>query len=259
MCFDNQPPNPPWSELTPQKPAEGFLSYYLSDELSPFAVRAVTLLANNKSDPNLETGTYGLFSTCAHGMRASVVKNRYEYIFFLTRYGPRRALVGYYRLRWYAPGTLVRRPPDFALAAEEVHFVHPPISVMDLPPPLAQIAASRFRIFKHVDARATAALAELLRVLPNRTHGYLCEINRLERFNQFYAGYRYPSWKQTESFDWKRAGEYLRAGAAAGGQAMRTTSASGSWQCAKCDGLIQNQALLKRCPECGAMDALMSA
>src|SRR5258708_36321714 len=71
------PPNPPWRELNPTMPLEGYVSYYLSDDLSGLPVRAVTLLRNNKSDPNLETKTYGLFSTCGHGMRASIGKNRY--------------------------------------------------------------------------------------------------------------------------------------------------------------------------------------
>ena len=51
----------------------GFLSFYLRDELSALAVRGVTLPGNNKSDPNLETGTYGLFSICCQSMRAGIV------------------------------------------------------------------------------------------------------------------------------------------------------------------------------------------
>lgn len=79
------PPRPPWRDLVPNESADSYLSFYLPDELSALPVRGITLPANNKSDPNLETQTYGLFSTCSHVMRASIVARRCPYIFFLTR------------------------------------------------------------------------------------------------------------------------------------------------------------------------------
>src|SRR5688572_1746046 len=122
METDYRPPARPWRELNPLLAAGGYLSYYYSDVLSPVPVRGVTLPANNKSDPNVETLTYGLFSTCGHSMRASIVANRVPYIFFVTNRGGQRILTGYYRLRWYAPGPLQRRPADYALAAEHGRF-----------------------------------------------------------------------------------------------------------------------------------------
>ena len=254
-----RPPNPPWLELDPFQPPEGFLSFYLSDDLSALPVRGVTLAGNNKSDPNIETGTYGLFSTCAHGMRASVVRNRYGYLFFTTRKGSGRVLSGYYRLRWYAPGTLNRRPPDYALAADEVRFIHPGVALAELPKPIKDVAARAFRIYKHVDAQTTAGLLRVLRARRDRTADYVREIERLERFNLFRTGYRYVAWKQAESFGWDLAERYLRRTPPSENRlahAASTTSATGQWQCSACNSITRNRALLKRCPECGALDTL---
>ena len=79
-----RPPGPPWRPLDPAAPATGYASYYLSDELARWPVRAITRIKDNKSDPNLETGTYGLFSTCQREMRSGIVHDPPRYIFFVT-------------------------------------------------------------------------------------------------------------------------------------------------------------------------------
>lgn len=254
------PPAEPWRELDTRDPAEGFLSYYLSDELSPLPVRAVTLPRNNKSDPNLETQTYGLFSTCGHSMRASVVRNGYSLIFFTTRRGTERVLTGYYRLRWYAPGKLNRTPPDYALAADDVRFVHPAVRIGQLRQPARDALANWFRVYKHVNVRTCAGLLEALRARPDRTAQYLSEIDRLERFNLHHTGYRYGAWKLKTAFDWGLASHYLHGvgrPAAGPARAAATTSQTGSWSCRACSAVTVNKALLKRCPECGAFDTLV--
>ena len=55
------PPAAPWTTLEVDTPATGYLSVYLSEDLSRLPIRAITLRNDNKSDPNFETGTYGLF------------------------------------------------------------------------------------------------------------------------------------------------------------------------------------------------------
>ncbi len=130
---DVRPPNPPWMELHAPPPHCGYLSFYISDDLSALAVRAVTLPGNNKSDPNLETGTYGLFSTCERQMRAGVVNNGSPYLFFVTRYRGRRVLAGHYRIAWYCDGPLSSSGGDYALAADRLRFIHPPIPLDELP------------------------------------------------------------------------------------------------------------------------------
>jgi hypothetical protein len=252
------PPNAPWRELNPMTPLEGYLSFYLSDDLSGLAVRAVTLLRNNKSDPNLETKTYGLFSTCGHGMRASIVKKRYGVIFFMTRRGGERVLAGYYRLRWYAVGAPNQVPPDFALAADAMRFVNPPIRLQDLPIKLRRIVSKRFRIFKHVDAETTAGLLAIFNRRKDGSNEYLAEIDRLERFNRRHTGYRYVGWQQDRPFSWDLAPEYLAAPLPESTTPTRasTSSPTDMWLCAACGKTSENKARLKRCPECKAMNTL---
>jgi hypothetical protein len=257
---DVRPPAPPWRELVPQQ-ASGFLTIYLSDDISPLPVRAVTLPGNNKSDPNLETGSYGLFSTCAHGMRASVVLNRLRYLFFLTRWEGQRVLTGYYGIRWYAAGPLRRKPPDFVLAADEVRFIYPGIRLRELPNEIQPIVSTRFRIYKRIEEFAAARLLEVLREQPDRTQDYLCEINRLELFSRYHTGFCYPSWKQRHSFSWDLGALYLREEnkiSEAPPEAAITSSPTDLWHCVACKKYTRNKALLKRCPECGAVASLES-
>jgi len=252
------PPNPPWRELYPATPLEGYLSYYLSDDLSRLPVRAVTLVRNNKADPNLETKTYGLFSTCGHGMRASIVKHRYGVIFFLTRRGGRRVLTGYYRLRWYTLGAPNDVPPDYALAADVIRFVNPPIEISELPPKPRRVVDKWFRVFKHVDAETTAALLAAFNRRKDRSNEHVAEIDRLERFSRGRTGYRYVGRKQAQPFNWELAGMYLAATSSETTPPTRasTSSPTNEWVCAACDVVSVNKARLKRCPECGAMNSL---
>src|SRR6266567_6553297 len=102
----NQPPNSPWIPLKTEPRRGGYLSYHYSDDLSELAVRWVTKPGDNESDPNLETGTYGLFSTCSPRMRSGAVKNHIGTIFFCTRKDYTRVLSGFYQLGWYTKGPL---------------------------------------------------------------------------------------------------------------------------------------------------------
>src|SRR5216683_1864933 len=70
-----KPPAPPWLELVPTDDAgEGVLSFYYSEDEAAVPIRAIMLPNNNKSDPNIETATYGLFSTCSQRTRAGIVE-----------------------------------------------------------------------------------------------------------------------------------------------------------------------------------------
>lgn len=252
------PPNPPWRELHANTPLKGYLSYYLSDELSGLPVRAVTLLRNNKSDPNIETGTYGLFSTCGHDMRASIVKRRIGVIFFMTRCGGERVLTGYYRLRWYTVGTAHDVPPDYALAADLIRFVNPPIRLTDLPRSTSRIVSKKFRVFKRVGCETTADLLIAFNRRKDRSAEYLAEIDRLERFNRYHTGYRYVGWQQDESFGWDLAREYLTLATSITSTPTRasTSSPTDMWECSACGQIGFNKARLKRCPKCKAMGVL---
>src|SRR5205823_12615425 len=115
-------------------------------------------------------------------------------IFFMTRRGRERVLAGYYRLRWYAVGNPNQVPPDYALAADAIRFVNPPIPLTDVPLKLRRVVSKRFRIFKHVDAETTASLLAVFNRLKDRSNEHLAEIDRLERFNRRHTGYRYVGW-----------------------------------------------------------------
>ena len=261
---DVRPPNRPWCDFEPLDSAGGFLSFYLRDELSALAVRGVTLPGNNKSDPNLETGTYGLFSICCQGMRAGIVARRCRWLFFLTRQDKQRVLAGYYRVRWYAPGplTVPGRPRDYAIAADEVRFVHPAILVKRLPARSRREVGKPFRIFKYVDAGVAGELVQVLRTQRDATAAYVNEIERLERFNAYRTSYRYVAWKMQRPFGWDMAAKYLipaKPTVAPSTVVSRAVTLADTWQCTQCSYRFISKALLKRCPECGRVGTLRPA
>jgi hypothetical protein len=246
---DVRPPSPPWREIAIRRPPTGYLSFYIADDLSPLPVRAVTLPGNNKADPNLETATYGLFSTCERLMRAGIVARGIEYIFFLTN--PKsagRRLTGYYRLRWYYE----HARGDFAVAATEQHFVMPALTPSDLSPALRSLVFAHFRGYKSVDAEATAALLEALHTRPNATTDYLGEIDRLERFNAYHTGNRH--WNSKEPFSWEVARGYVRTGIEPA--AKSNVSPTNQWRCKQCSAVVYNRALLRSCPHCQGLGTL---
>src|SRR5438445_433007 len=101
--LDIRPPNPPWKPLQPADKG-GYLSFYYSDSNSKIPVRDITRLGDSKSDPNVETRTYGMFSTCEEDMRRSLVQKGIAHIFFCTtrtRGKTRvRVLSGHYHIKW---------------------------------------------------------------------------------------------------------------------------------------------------------------
>lgn len=248
-----------WRALAPADDAASYVSYYYADELAALPVRAITKIKDNKSDPNLETGTYGLFSTCEAKMRSGIVRSRPRYIFFVTRPrgGTARVITGMYELGWWAPGSLSHRMRDFALAATEVRFVTPePLEA--LPGELSEILRKPFRPMRCLDEGLSAELARHLRSKPDRTSDYLTEIRRMEQINRFHSTYRYPTWRRKESFGWSNAAHYLNPPvlALAGGEEVLNSSRSGWWRCQICSEEFESQALLKACPGCHAIATL---
>lgn len=249
------PPADPWQELNPQEDACGYLSIYYSDDLASLPVRWVTKPGDNKSDPNLETLTYGLFSTCAPGMRSGVVKRRSEYLFFGTAWKGERVLTGYYHLYWYAKGALGKT--DYCLAADDVKFIQKPIPFNRVDRECRTQISKWFRGVRLLTAAECSRVLALLSRIPNSTEQYLNEIDRLERFNLKHTGYRYPSWRRNEKFSWESAGELIgSAQDVPTSKRVPNTSKSGFWTCAACSQTVKNKALLKRCPLCGQVATL---
>ena len=253
---DVQPPSAPWSALSVKTPPLGYLSFYYSDALSALPVRDITRPRDNKSDPNIETGTYGLFSTCERKMRAGIVGGGYQYIIFVCRKSGRRVVAGYYRLAWKTEGVLHAKMDDYALAADVVHFVDPPIPIEDLPEPALSAVNTGFRLYKKTNRAQTEALVSELDARPNSLANYLSEVDRLERFQFHHSGFRYLTWLQEESFSWRIANRYLTQPSDI--QSAPNQSTTGFWRCASfdCRKFVMNQSLLKGCPYCKRMGTL---
>ncbi len=255
-----RPPDDPWRPLVPAPEGHAYASYYYCDDFGAWPVRAITKLKDNKSDPNLETGTYGLFSTCEEKMRSGIVQSRPRYMFFVTRprKGPRQ-LTGYYELGFYTPGALRARTRDFALAAISIRFIEP-IALGALPADLAVVLTGRWRLNKRLGPEDAAALRAVVDARPDRTRDYLAEIDRLERINQYHSGFRYPTWRRPDPFTWNDAERYLReAHLDPDAPTLTNRSPSGWWGCVACERRIENAALLKACPHCHRLDTLRPA
>lgn len=251
------PPGVPWRAFTHATPPFGYASYYLSDDLARWPVRGVTRVKDSKSDPNLETATYGLFSTCQMKMRSGIVANRPSYVFFITKHrGRPRQLTGMYELGWWAPGSFQHRSRDFALAADRMRFIEP-VDLSALPAVPAEALLGRWRLSKILTSEQSSALAEYIHRRPDRTAAYLAEIDRLERINIYHSGYRYPTWGRDEPFSWDGAARYLRPAPHEPGQPeIPNVSPSGWWSCVGCGELIENGALLKSCRGCHELGTL---
>jgi hypothetical protein len=229
------------------------LSVYLSSSAGRVPVRDVLKLGDNKSDPNLETLTYGLFSTCEPTMRRSIAARGIAEIFFVTTVDPiGRALVGRYELGWLAEV----EEKDFAYAARSARFIDP-IPVAQMVGRLGRELQKPLRNYKIVDPRIAESLRELVDASTDRTADYLFEIDRLERLSLSRTGFRYPSWDRVDRFSWASAGPYLATTSPT--VAAPNTSPSGTWVCSACRTRIRNEARLKVCNVCGARGTLEPA
>lgn len=246
-----------WRPLRSEESPLGYASFYYADDLAALPVRAITRVKDNKSDPNLETGTYGLFSTCQERMRAGIVQHGATHVFFFARpRGNERHLTGMYELAAWTPGALGADAGDFALAAKAIRFIAP-IPVSDLPVDLARALGTRWRLNKQLTPAQTAELAALVEAKPDITYEYLRETDRLERLNKYYSGFRYPTWQREEPWSWADASSYLRPGETTeGGTRINNASPTGWWGCNGCNAAIENAALLKACPRCRQLGTL---
>lgn len=239
-----RPPASPWVPITKKEGSGAYVSVYLSSSLARLPVRDITRLNDNKSDPNLETGTYGLFSTCEATMRDSIVNRGISEVFFVTTVeGLGRCLVGRYELGWMVEVD----KKDIALAASSMQFISPY--------PVSRITGSagvemqrRLRNYRIVSEQIATDLRATVQSERDRTKDYLDEIDRLERFSLHGTGYRYPSWDRTDPFSWSDARLYLSHLPAA--QAPNNSSGSGVWVCSACGATIRNAARLKICNVC---------
>lgn len=251
-------PIAPWQALQVREAEGGYLSIYYSDDLSPLAVRAITKPGDHKSDPNLETSTYGLFSTCSPSMRAGVRNSGVQCVFFGTRRDAGRALAGYMHFRWFT-SAVSPRPNDFSLAADAIRFIHPAIPFPEVDRRCRTEISRRFRCMLRLTAKEAERIRDLVDGRHDATADYLSEIDRLERLNLLHTGYRYPTWQRVDGFSWDAAREYLAADASVPAAVSGNSSETGWWECVSCGGKFMNKALLRRCPKCGKLGSLKPA
>lgn len=246
----------PWRALSDSR--RGYLSVYYSEPLARWPVREITRPADNKSDPNIETGTYGLFSTCEPTMRNKIVEDGVATIFFLTTRKARqgRVVVGYYHVGWYTEGTQGAVNRDYALAADKVRFIDP-IALKELTEPLRGICSTRFRTMKQLDVESVSTLRQICDERSDRTADYISEIDRVETFARARSGYAYPSWGREDGFNWADAPDYYLTDTDL--SKVPNSSRSHKWRCRECSYVIKSGALLKRCPLCNKMATLVPA
>ena len=170
---------------------------------------------DNKADPNLETMTYGLFSTCERTMRVGIVRRGIDLIFFCTNRDGPKVLTGYYRVGWYFKMPPPQedsgsRPHDFALAAREVRFVTPGFPLPELTQYLnGKEIGTKFRLFRYIEKDLTSRLLDLLNDTPDATPQYISEIHRLEQMNLSRYGYLYKNRDMKTGFNWETAPMYM--------------------------------------------------
>ena len=215
-----RPPHKPWIPLRPGRATNAALSFYYSDPRSVIPVRQVGRKNDNKSDPNLETMTYGLFSTCERGMRSGIVKRGIQYLFFCTNRKKGRVLTGYYKIGWFHKGPEIIGYsgggglvlPDYMLAASEGKFVNPGFPLGELTGYLNGVRLDkRFRTFRYINDQTAGLLLKLLLETPDATKDYLSEIKRLELLNQKGSskGLVYENWGRNAGFSWADAPHFM--------------------------------------------------
>lgn len=248
-------PDDSWIPIAPDEPPTGYLSVYYSDPLARYPVRHITRVKDNKSDPNIETGTYGLFSTCEARMRTSFVDGHRRYLFFITSHrSAGRALTGYYDVGWHRDGALTGRAKDYELLARSLRFVDP-LPLDDIAGALGEWLRRWFRGYKKVDPELTAEILALLDARADRTGAYLDEVERIEQLALRHTSYRYPSWRRTVPFTWDGTNQYV-PGEDHEVLDVRNSSPTGQWTCVRCNANIISVARLKSCPECGRLGTL---
>ena len=259
----HRPPNPPWKELMPDATAQSYLCFYYGTALSSKPVRDVNrivpvgagnFVADCKVDPNWETGTFGLFSTCQQDVRRGIVGRRAPYLFFFAdKVGPtrKRAVTGYYRLRWYADGGTYEG--DFCLAADKMHFVERGLPFEQVNSIVGTRLSSRVpRLAIKLTPNQTQRLIALLERQRDVTPSYVAEVRRLEQINARSAGgLKYINFARKDPYSWDAARAVLKLGVPSVRKRRKNTSPTNTWECTKCSHRHRSRSLLKLCPACG--------
>lgn len=225
MVIRRPPSQVIWQKIKKNNEATAHLAYYYSNQKTEFPVRDVAKKWDNKSDPNIETKSYGMFSTCMPPARKNMVKRGDSYIFFFTRRNKQRILTGYYELDKFVPtgitptrGGKPSKFKDIALLAKRTHFVRDGIpftgktwsKIKSKHIHENEIKGFGPRDFVNVDAKMTKKLKKLLDEQKDITAEYVKEIHNLENINKENHGKKYPTWKRNNGFTTKDFGDFVQ-------------------------------------------------
>lgn len=260
----HMPPGPPWVEHTVDPTAPSNINIYYSSERTRVPVRRVNEAANPKSDPNIETFSYGLCSTCTRDVRERIVDEGRPEIFFVTNVDGRRQLVGYYSIGWYSRGPVLpsfyRRgkiQADFRLVADRVELTYPTVDLQSF---AREYALEDELLTGFRKKTVPGDVADLLRSAvdsgPDAYEKYVNAARRLEQYNQQHYGTTYPNWGRTGSFTMETIEEYVHPPETIDVERFPWDDYEYEnkerWECYQCSYEFTNGAPLKLCPECQA-------
>lgn len=256
------PPNYPWLELHPNPAASSYLCFYYTTRFSSYPIRDVNrivpagqgkFVADCKVDPNWETATFGLFSTCQASIRCGAVNRHAPYLFFFGDHATEsggRGVTGYYRLRWYAHGGTYKG--DFCLAADKTHFVQRAIAFSDVNDEIGTHLSNRVpRLAKTLSPNEAHGLVAMLETQPDATNAYVAEVRRLEEINaRNSGGLRYVNFSRRESYTWNSVSSIRSLGVASDQNRQKNSGPSNTLYCVSCQATVPSKSLLKLCPVC---------
>lgn len=223
----NTKKKPKWEKIVRSEEITAHIAYYYSDQKADLPVRGVRKYRDNKADPNIETKTYGLFTTCMPPARKNMVLNGNWYIFFFTNRGKQRMFTGYYELDKYLITGITPRNKkssykfaDYALLAKKIHFVRNGVPLLgDLWDPIPDDSTTDDGIIgygprdsKPISSTFAKQLKQKLDEQEDISTEYIEEIHRMEKENQekSEAKFKYPSWERKNGFANKDFAGFLK-------------------------------------------------
>lgn len=174
----HEPPNKPWKPLI-ENDSRAILTFYYGDSNSSIVpIRDISHKYDPKVEPNYETSTYGLFSTCNPPARKSIAVNGIRYNLFCTRRKNARVLTGYYEYGW----VFEYKKNDYMLAARKTRFISPGFPLDELVYYTKDISINRrFRCWKYLSSKTALKLIHLINSTPNSINDYINETKKQEK------------------------------------------------------------------------------
>ena len=191
----------PWQDYRASN--TGMIVFYAGDPISELPIREVPeeYPSDIQPEPNYETATFGFFGCARTKIRATFVKSKIRYLFFVTKYAGADAdfkdqylITGFYRvtkiadvkklhIRYCSDYSCLDEKECFALRAEESRFVALQ-DAMRVTPQLLKEWDFKGRITRQsriiLSEEQASAIAEYLSSKPDIKDQYIEETARLQ-------------------------------------------------------------------------------